>query len=193
MAEHGYHHGALRQALLSAAADVIGEHGAGALSLRELARRAGVSHAAPQHHFGDKAGLLTAFAEEGFARLADALAPAGDDLLELGVAYVRFALGHPAHFQVMFVPALYRTGDPGVAAARKRSWEALTRGVERQRGGDTADGARKHDLEDAVVAAWSIAHGYASLCLSGALPAGAAGDVDRAARAVLGRLTGQPG
>ncbi len=78
-----YHHGDLRRALLAAALEAIEESGPAALSLRDLARRAGVSHAAPAHHFGDKAGLLTALAAEGFDLLADS-ADRGraDDLLE---------------------------------------------------------------------------------------------------------------
>src|SRR5689334_25241030 len=101
-----YHHGDLRRAILSAALDVIATDGPTALSLRDLARRAGVSHAAPAHHFKDKAGLLTAIAIDGYERLAVAL-EAGSSLLELGAAYVRFALDHPAHFEVMFSPDLY--------------------------------------------------------------------------------------
>src|SRR6478736_10491603 len=98
-----YHHGDLRRAVLTAALDVIRTEGPGALSLRDLARRAGVSHAAPAHHFKDRTGLLTAIAAEGYALFADALADA-PDLRERGVAYVRFAATHPAHFQVMFQP-----------------------------------------------------------------------------------------
>src|SRR5918999_4529328 len=99
-----YHHGNLREALLAAAADAIGELGPSALSLRDRARRVGVSHAAPAHHFGDKAGLLTSIAAEGFRLLADELQSvweATHDLREVGVGYVRFATTHRAHFQVM--------------------------------------------------------------------------------------------
>ena len=91
----GYHHGDLPRALLAAAAEAIAEFGPAALSLRDLARRAGVSHAAPTHHFGDKAGLLTALAVEGFDLLAAAPTAAGDDLLDVGVAYVDFAVRPP--------------------------------------------------------------------------------------------------
>lgn len=100
-----YHHGDLRRALLAAALEAIEEVGPTALSLRDLARRAGVSHAAPAHHFGDKAGLLTALAAQGFDLLAQALVQAGDDLLEAGVAYVDFAVRHRAYFEVMFRPS----------------------------------------------------------------------------------------
>src|SRR6478735_8486990 len=88
-----YHHGDLRRAILSAALDVIATEGPSALSLRDLARRAGVSHAAPAHHFKDRTGLLTAIAAEGHALLSDELAEA-PDLRERGVRYVRFATGH---------------------------------------------------------------------------------------------------
>lgn len=178
MAKGGYHHGDLRRALLSAAVATISETGPAAVSLRELARRAGVSHAAPQHHFGDKAGLLTAVAQEGFELLAGALAAAGGDLLEVGVAYVSFATGHPAHFQVMFQPALYHADDPALAAARSRARSALDAGLRAlpQPSGDPAT---------AAVAAWSIVHGFATLWLSGALPGDLGADPVAAARHVI--------
>src|SRR5215210_1552970 len=95
-----YHHGDLRRALLDAAVEAIAADGPAAVSLRDLARRAGVSHAAPAHHFGDKAGLLTAVAAQGYQLLADTLTAArqrSGDFLEVGVAYVRFAVDHRAH------------------------------------------------------------------------------------------------
>ncbi len=103
-----YHHGDLRRALLDTALDAIGEQGPAAVSLRDVARRAGVSHAAPTHHFRDKTGLLTAIAAEGWSLLADALsesAARSGSFGELGVAYVLFATSHPAHFAVMRSPA----------------------------------------------------------------------------------------
>src|SRR5688500_2975476 len=127
-----YHHGHLRQAILAAAVDALTESGPARLSLRDLARRAGVSHAAPAHHFGDKAGLLSAVAAEGYNLLADALTAAQQhtgDFLDVGVAYVRFAIDHRAHFEVMFRPDLYHPDDPAVAAARQRAGDALYSGV----------------------------------------------------------------
>jgi AcrR family transcriptional regulator len=104
-----YHHGDLPNALRRAAADVIAEEGLGRFSLREVARRAGVSHTAPAHHFGDVRGLLTSLAAEGFDHLrAETLAAvaAHDDpaerLIAMGEAYVALATAHPAHCQVMF-------------------------------------------------------------------------------------------
>jgi len=185
MAKASYHHGDLRRALLDAAAEVIAEDGPAALSLRDLARRAGVSHAAPTHHFGDKKGLLTALAAEGFDRLAaDLLATraATGSFLELGVAYVRFATAHRAHFEVMWRPDLYHADDPALVAARDRSGNALYAGV-----ADLPDGAGVADVREAGLAAWSLAHGFATLWLSDALP-----DMpempDEMARAVLRQL-----
>ncbi|MBT2899335.1 TetR/AcrR family transcriptional regulator [Streptomyces sp. McG3] len=161
--ERTYHHGDLRRVILDATLDAIATNGPGALSLRDLARRAGVSHAAPAHHFKDRTGLLTAVAAEGYALFADALAGA-PDLRERGVAYVRFAATHPAHFQVMFQPDLHRTDDPDLLAARARATEALRAGV-----ADLPPAGRGEDDRLAGVAAWSLAHGFATLLLSGNL------------------------
>lgn len=174
-----YHHGDLRRALLDAAVSVIAESGPAALSLRDLARRAGVSHAAPQHHFGDKAGLLTALAAEGYDLLAAALTADRGSLLEQGIAYVRFAATHRAHFEVMFRPDLYHADDPELAAARDRSGEALHTGV-------AASGAG--DVEQGGLAAWSIAHGFATLWVSGAITHDPDDDPGEAARGILSHL-----
>jgi AcrR family transcriptional regulator len=161
-----YHHGDLRRQLLTAAVDVIGEHGVAAVSLRDLARQTGVSHAAPAHHFTNRTGLLTALATEGFALLADALAVADNDLAEMGVAYVRFALDHPAHFRVMFDSGLLDNDDPDLTAARAATRTQLHAGVAALPGADPL----------ASVATWSLAHGFATLLLDGNL----AGDDDAA-------------
>jgi AcrR family transcriptional regulator len=183
-----YHHGDLRRAVLAAAVEAIGEAGPVGLSLRDLARRAGVSHAAPAHHFGDKAGLLTALAVEGFDLLAAELARVRDEtgsLLEIGVGYVRFATTHRAHFEVMFRPDLYRADDPAVAAARARSAAVLASGV-----GTLADPPAEADRRLAGLSAWSVVHGFATLWLSGALPADLGDDPAAAARPVIHRLFG---
>lgn len=164
---------------MEAAVTAIAESGPTAWSLRGLARRAGVSHAAPAHHFGDKAGLLTAVAAEGYALFAAALERAGDDVHDMGLAYVRFAVGHRAHFEVMFRPELYRLDDPDVAAARERAGDILTRGVRRAAPG------RPEDDRTAAIAAWSIVHGFAELWLSGALPDDLGDDPEEAARPVI--------
>jgi AcrR family transcriptional regulator len=181
-----YHHGDLRRALLDAAAGAIAEHGAAALSLRDLARRAGVSHAAPAHHFGDKTGLLTALAAEGYELLGRELGSAWDatgEFLEVGVAYVRFALAHPAHFAVMFEPRLLRMDDPGLARARSVT-RGLLYGPAGQYGGDAAT---------AGIAAWSLTHGLATLLHGGNIPAELAADPEALTRAAAANLFGPPG
>src|SRR5699024_12406372 len=88
-----YHHGNLRAEVIEVAARIVAMRGVDALSMRELAREAGVSHGAPAHHFGDRRGLLTALAADGFGRLADALESAvtAGDIARARVAYVRYA------------------------------------------------------------------------------------------------------
>jgi AcrR family transcriptional regulator len=185
-----YHHGNLRQAVLSAAVDAITEVGPAGVSLRDLARRAGVSHAAPAHHFGDKAGLLTALAAEGYGLLADALADAQvrtQDFLEVGVAYVRFAVDHRAHFEVMFRPDLYQPDDPAVRAARERASNALSGGI-----GSLPSGRAGTDARIAGVAAWSLVHGFATLWLNGALSPELGADPETLARSVAAILFRAP-
>ncbi len=113
-----YHHGDLPNALRRSAAEVIAEEGLGRFSLREVARRAGVSHTAPAHHFGDVRGLLTSLATEGFEHLRTetvAAVAAHDDpverLIAMGEAYVALAVAHPAHCQVMFRTDVVDTDD----------------------------------------------------------------------------------
>ncbi|MEU0028004.1 TetR/AcrR family transcriptional regulator [Streptomyces sp. NPDC006335] len=166
-----YHHGDLRHAILTAALDVIAADGPAGLSLRDLARRAGVSHAAPAHHFRDRAGLLTAIAAEGFALLAAAVSDAAD-LKDAGGRYVRFAREHPAHFQVMFAPELLRADDLELTTARALATEALRSSVSAVHAGDFGIDSRL-----AGVAAWSLAHGFATLLLSHNLD-GPVGDKD---------------
>lgn len=169
-----YHHGALRRAVLDAALDVLATEGPEALRLRDLARRIGVSHAAPAHHFGDRAGLLTAIAAEGFELLAEALDGTGD-LLAMGVAYVRFGTERRAHFEVMFRPDLYRADDPDLRRARDRAGDALRAGTS----GDRLAG----------VAAWSLVHGFATLWNSGNIPRELGADPSEVARTALATFT----
>ncbi|MFK3982880.1 TetR/AcrR family transcriptional regulator [Micromonospora sp. NPDC050397] len=182
-----YHHGDLQRALLAAAVDAIGESGPAALSLRDLARRAGVSHAAPTHHFGDKAGLLTVLATQGFDLLADELSRVRartGDLLEIGVGYLLFAVHHRAHFEVMFRPELYRQDDPSLVAAKERASTELQAGVATL--AEPPD--EGPDGRSVGLAAWSIVHGFATLWLSGALPGDIGDDPAVAGRAVLQHL-----
>ena len=161
--ERGYHHGDLRRSILDAALRVIAADGPGALSLRDLARQADVSHAAPAHHFGNKAGLLTAIAVEGYELLGAALSRRPrPTFLDAGARYVRFALDHPAHFEVMFRSDLYDHDSPAVVEARARTNAALQQAAGGS--GGAAGGGRARP-----VAAWSLAHGFATLWASGSL------------------------
>lgn len=166
-----YHHGRLRQTLIDAAAKAVAGDGAAALSLRALAREAGVSHTAPRHHFGDKRGLLTALATVGYGLLADDLLATGDDFLEMGVAYVRFALKRPGHFAVMYRPDLVDESDPDLQSARARTREALIAGaatLSRNTAAPEIAGASPV-LPPRALLAWSAAHGLANLALAGTL------------------------
>jgi AcrR family transcriptional regulator len=176
-----YHHGDLRPALVRAAVEAIGHGGPAATSLREVARRAGVSHAAAAYHFGDKAGLLTAVAVQGYRLLAEELRGARDadrSFLEMGVAYVRFAVRHRAHFEVMYRPELYRPDDPEVRQARAAT-AALLYGTASPDASQLAAGA----------AAWSLVHGIATLWLNGNLPEGLGNDPEEITRLVAPYLS----
>jgi AcrR family transcriptional regulator len=180
-----YHHGDLRRALLDTALEAIAEHGPAAVSLRDVARRAGVSHAAPTHHFRDKTGLLTAVAAEGWGLLADALADtAARDprFAELGVTYVLFATSHPAHFAVMRAPGLVRRDDPELRAAQDRAGAHLQSGAARHSQGAATDGRMT------ALAAWSLVHGLSALLLEGMVAPEPGSDVAALARSVTGRL-----
>jgi AcrR family transcriptional regulator len=170
----GYHHGDLRRALLDASLALVEEAGIGALSLREVARKAGVSHNAPYHHFKDRGSLLAALAEEGFAELAremaEARAAAPDARVRLeacGLAYVRFALKSAARFKVMFRPELVAPSEEGaVARSSNPALETLTAAIVEAQ---TAGLAPPGDPMPLVLTCWSAVHGVASLCLDGPL------------------------
>ncbi len=159
-----YHHGDLKATILAEAATLVAERGADGLSLRELARAAGVSHAAPAHHFTDRRGLFTALATEGFRMLADALTGARPVFLEAAQAYVRFAIEHPGHYEVMFDKSLYDATDPDLVAAEKAAGTELAAGV-----GTLDDQRAKDDPQAAALAAWSLVHGFSLLWLNKAI------------------------
>jgi AcrR family transcriptional regulator len=163
-----YHHGDLRASLLAAAADEIETVGTAQLSLRALARRAGVSHAAPAHHFGDKRGLFTALAAEGFLMLhrrTRAALGRPDALVVAGERYVAFALDHPAHFHVMWDTSLVDPSDADLTRERAAAFDVLYRAL--RSGTGVAD---ETELVAQGVAAWAVVHGIATLWLSGNLP-----------------------
>jgi AcrR family transcriptional regulator len=164
-----YHHGNLRLTLIQTGLDLIAEHGARALTLRELGKRAGVSRMAAYRHFRDRAALLEAIREAGFERFAEALeearCAAGEDfttrMRALSAAYVRFAREYPAYFEVMFSPA----GEPEAhprSEAGERAFEALHQTI---RDGQSAGDVRAGDSLLLACAAWAIVHGIATLQL----------------------------
>lgn len=192
-----YHHGDLRRALLDASAALLAERGVAGFSLREVARRAGVSPAAPAHHFGDADGLLTAVATEGFdgltSALRDGVRRGGRDararLVGQGVGYVRFAMRHEGAFRLMF-RAGERAADPDFMRAAERAYDMLEDGI-RAVFGIAAGGELTARARVGVVTLWSLVHGFADLAISGrfsemAEPGGLDPWVSRALPAALG-------
>jgi len=177
----GYHHGDLREALLTAAEDLLTEEGMSGLTLRACARRAGVSHAAPKHHFADVSELLSEVAARGFDRLTAALkegrAEALDDpearIIAVFRAYVNFARRFPDHFRLMFRWDNMASDNALLVEASARTFAEMTSSVTAQRGHSdvTAETLQQRirdpDLNDDVVFAWSQIHGYVQLLLEG--------------------------
>ena len=163
--------GDLRRALIDAAVAGVEEVGVDRLSLRGLARGLGVSHAAPAHHFVDKAGLLTAIAAEGFELFVTRLeAVTADDSMtglgELGRAYARFANDHPGYFELMFRPAILRADDADYQRASRAAYGALRSHIARyQDGGWRAD----QDLDALTTSVWGLIHGLSVLRAGGGL------------------------
>lgn len=164
----------LREQVLTASLALLEEQGVSALSLREVARRAGVSHQAPYHHFGSKDALVAELVARGFTRLSEMLEAAersrGAPLRRLrlsGRAYVDFALANPALFRVMFRPELADlSGCPDAVAAGNRAYSSLVRLVERNFGGPRVSRER---LEAITTMQWSMVHGLSTLLLDGSL------------------------
>jgi AcrR family transcriptional regulator len=168
--DDGYHHGDLRRALLRGARKRLEREGVEGLSLRMVAAEAGVSHAAPYHHFADRDALVAALAAEGFDGLTQALAAADAAparttrarLVELGVAYVGFARANPALFRLMFGPILGRKASyPELLASAGAALAVLQNAVTR------VVGERK--APEGTLASWSLIHGLATLRVDGAL------------------------
>jgi AcrR family transcriptional regulator len=169
-----YHHGSLRSALIEAAARLASEVGASAVTLRETARRAGVTQAAPYHYFRSKSALLAAVAEEGFRLLDDALGAGGSAnmtaegrLTGMLVAYLRFALERPHYFHVMFRARSAKSeAHPALMLAANRTIDRL---VEAVRDARIAAGHDDLDPAAAAILIWSVPHGLSSLYLDGPL------------------------
>lgn len=162
-----YHHGDLRTALVAAAEGLLAD--GAPLSLRSVAKAAGVSHAAPYHHFANLEALMAAVAARGFADLAAAMEGAhrpGDTsatLIGHCTAYVGFALARPAVFRLMFSPLLQRKPEyPALLAAADGSFEVLRAAAHAH----VSEGA-----DELALAGWSLAHGLAGLAIDGALSA----------------------
>jgi AcrR family transcriptional regulator len=169
VARTNYHHGALREALLRATLELIETEGIGAVSLRQVARTAGVSPGAPYHHFPDRAALLTALADEGFRLLAGTLTAAHEKaatptkaLEAILNAYVAFARENPAYFRLMFRPELTQ---PHKSATGAEAGEAAFAVLENT----VAQCVPPADRDVVAIAMWSLVHGYASLWLDGQL------------------------
>jgi len=161
-----YHHGALPDALRQATVELLSERGPAGFSLREVARRAGVSHSAPKHHFGDARGLLTSVATEGFRLLGDAFERAAaeamdatDRLTRFGHAYVNHALGSPGHFGPMTQLDLVDPDDPDFVETASRAYELLVQAVEALRDELNQD----LDVETAAMVCWASMHGLVTL------------------------------
>ncbi len=172
-AEGRHHHGALRRALLDAVAEIVREAGPEAVSLRECARRAGVSHSAAAPHFGDKRGLLTAFAIEGERLLAAAMraalaalpeeADAGARLAATGRGYIAFARAHPAYFRLMFRTDLVDRADPAWREASGEAFALLSTAMAALAPALDARARRAR-----LTLAWAAVHGFCALRAEGA-------------------------
>jgi AcrR family transcriptional regulator len=169
-----YHHGALRETLLDATLQLIEADGIGSVSLRRVAREAGVSPGAPYYHFADRAELLAALSARGYQLLADELAAAragiGPPLRALAGllrGYVTFARREPGYFRLMFRPELSGAGQyPALKAAEHAAQEQLEAAVASCVDAGIIEANQAGTL---AVAAWSLAHGLASLWLDGQL------------------------
>ncbi|OYE02813.1 TetR/AcrR family transcriptional regulator [Nostoc sp. 'Peltigera membranacea cyanobiont' 232] len=172
-----YHHGDLRQALIAAALELISEKNVEGVSLREVARRVGVSHAAPYRHFADKESLLAAVAKDGFQmlhhKLEEAIQNSSADpvqqIQDSGVAYITFALEHPSHYDLMF--GAYRSysaqQNPELEYAARLVFMVLVGAIAR---GQQAGVIRADDSEQLALTAWALVHGWAKLWMDGQIP-----------------------
>jgi AcrR family transcriptional regulator len=180
--------GSLRDTLVEAAIALIARKGPQGFSLREVARRARVSEAAPYWHFADREALLAAVAERGFLEMERGMAAIREQSREplallqgLGVAYVRFALAHPSYLRVMFGPEIPDKGaHPALDAAGARTFDLLVQAIA---SAQSTGHVRGGDPAGLAVAAWALVHGLASLLVDGRLREQAATPLDATALA----------
>lgn len=171
-----YHHGALRDALLAAAERVLERDGLAGLTLRAVAREAGVSHAAPTHHFGDLTGLVSELAAIGFRQFSAAMAAAGDASLPLAEqalarahAYIGYAQAHPGLYGLMFRTERLDMSRASLREAATASFAGLAGAIGAQRQEPIAADALSLDQAAAIARAWSLVHGFTMLLLDGRL------------------------
>ncbi|MEA2865440.1 MAG: hypothetical protein QOE39_155 [Bradyrhizobium sp.] len=199
-----YHHGALRDALLEAAERVLERDGLAGLTLRAVAREAGVSHAAPTHHFGDLTGLVSELAAIGFRQFNDAMAAAesiGGSGLEKSIArakaYVTYAQVHPGMYGLMFRTERLDMTRPSLHEAASASFAGLAGAIGASRHEQISEQALSLDQAAAIARAWSLVHGFTMLLLDGRLsdilrrlPKGT--DADALLDAMLKMAVGRP-
>jgi AcrR family transcriptional regulator len=171
-----YHHGDLHDALLKAAETVLERDGVGGLTLRAVAREAGVSHAAPTHHFGDLTGLLSELAAIGFRQFNIAMEAAGaidaPPLLKAmarAKAYVAYAQAHPGMYGLMFRTERLDMTRPSLHEAASASFAGLVGAVGVSRQQQVSDEALSLEQAAAIARAWSLVHGFTTLLLDGRL------------------------
>jgi len=186
-----YHHGHLREALLQAAIRLIAEVGPAGFTLREVARRAGVSHNAPYRHFPDREDLLAAVAAQGFRELNEAMLEAVTHhrssvgrLKGAGLAYVEFALRRPEHFTVMFDAAVSKHRTPDSAEAAEQAFGTLLTLVKSCQDENRLPSV---DVRQLALLAWSMVHGIAKLATAKRLPYESTADVLKFAEFVIDR------
>ncbi len=202
--ETPYHHGALRDALLQAAERVLEREGLAGLTLRAVAREAGVSHAAPTHHFGDLTGLVSELAAIGFRQFNAAMAAAiTPDKLPMeramarAKAYVAYAQAHPGMYGLMFRTERVDMTRPSLHDAAEASFAGLAGAIAANRQEQISEGALTLDQAAAIARAWSTVHGFTMLLLDGRLsdilrrsPKGT--DVETLLDAMLKATVGKP-
>lgn len=171
-----YHHGALREALLQAAERVLERDGLSGLTLRAVAREAGVSHAAPTHHFGDLTGLLSELAAVGFRQFNAAMASscnAAATPLERALArpkaYVAYAQAHPGMYGIMFRTERLDYSRPSLQEAAEASFAGLANAIGAMRQEQISGDALTLNQGAAIARAWSMVHGFTMLLLDGRL------------------------
>ena len=164
-----YHHGDLKRALTEAALGLVKEKGPKGFTLREVARRAGVSAAAPYRHFSDKAQLLAAVATQGFIQLHEALSAATTEtadltrqVLDMGRAYARWAVTHPDYYQVMFGAELDKSDKPELLTAGARAFDDLLDAIVRCQQANLLPAGDPREIAGPT---WSLLHGIASLTI----------------------------